>query len=276
MLDSAIWILIASVFAPTALAVVSLWVYRKWQDRDGRTQPIVGKRITGAGEQLRKRIDDDTDKMFMGLTTLFFIGPYFIAAWALKQTGWAQLKFSPNDWILIAAFALMFAWSLRVIVRHGGARRRSIAGLKAELFTAQELNRLIGEGCTVLHDVPGEGFNLDHVVIGPQAVYLVETKSFRKPRKNDTGNYFKVAYDGDVLRFPGATTRKPLEQARRQAQWLASYLKQTLGQSVAVIPTVALPGWWIESPGMAGNDGVRVFNPTGRGAAFISQTRGDG
>jgi hypothetical protein len=276
MLDSTIWILIASVFAPTALAVGSLWAYRKWQDRDGRTLPIVGKRITGAGELLRKRIDDDTDKMFMGLTTLFFIGPYFIAAWALKQTGWSQLKFSPNDWILIAGFVLMFAWSLRVIIRHGGARRRSIAGLKAELFTAQELNRLIGEGCTVLHDVPGEGFNLDHVVIGAQAVYLVETKSVRKPRKNDTGDHFKVAYDGDLLRFPGATTRKPLEQARRQAQWLASYLKQTLGQSVAVIPTVALPGWWIESPGMAGNDGVRVFNPAGRGAAFMSQTRGVG
>ncbi|MEO6967619.1 MAG: hypothetical protein ABI132_04075, partial [Rhodanobacteraceae bacterium] len=31
-------------------------------------------------------------------------------------------------------------------------------------MTAQELNRLVGDGCQVLHDVPGEKFNLDHVL----------------------------------------------------------------------------------------------------------------
>lgn len=276
MFDSTIWILIVSAFLPTAVAVTFFWGFRTWQNRSGQTLPIAGKRITGAGEQLRTRIEDATDKMFMGLMTLFFIGPYFVAAWALQQTTWSKLKFAADDWILVTAFSVAFVWALRVIIRSGGERRRSIAGLKAELFTAQELNRLIGQGCVVLHDIPGEGFNLDHVVISPQAVYLVETKSFRKPRKSDAGDHFKVTYDGELLRFPRIATRKPIEQAKRQAQWLSSYLKQTLNQPIAVMPTVALPGWWIDSPRGAGNSSVRVFNPAGNGAAFMSEMRSAG
>jgi hypothetical protein len=61
-------------------------------------------------------------------------------------------------------------------------------------------------GCTVLHDVPGHRFNIDHVVIGPRAVYAVETKSVRKPKEN-----YKVIYDGERLHFPGFADRKRLE-----------------------------------------------------------------
>jgi hypothetical protein len=271
-----IWIsivLVASVFAPSFLGIALLWAYRKWQDRDGRTCPIANKRIYGAGEQLRKRIDDETAEMSAALMVLLFIGPYFVAAWALIHFNREEVKVTWGTWMLVAGFLLMLAWALRKIIRHGTVRRRCLAGLKAELFTAQELNRLMGSGCIVLHDVPGEGFNLDHVIVGPHAVYVVETKSVRKPRKGVSNDHFKVLYDGEALRFPDFISRKPMEQARRQARWLAEYFKRATGRQIPVIPVVALPGWWVDSAQAKGKDIVRVFNPSGRGANFMT---GDG
>ena len=273
MASLTIFIVIASIFIPTLVAIGFLWIYRKWRDRDGSRSPIEHKVIFGAGEQLRKRVDDLTDSMNGGLTTLFFLGPYFLAAWALPKLDWARLKVTFGDWLLIAAFLLMAVWAVRRIIVHGNMRRRALAGLKAELYTAQELNRLIGMGCTVLHDVPGEGFNLDHVVIGPRGVYMVETKSVRKPKGRAGGKSHVVAYDGECLRFPNRLTREPLEQARRQAQWLSHLLSRAMGRAMRATPTVALPGWYIEGRA-TGKDPVRVFNPAGQGAAFMADRSG--
>jgi hypothetical protein len=49
----------------------------------------------------------------------------------------------------------------------GTARREDDnlrAGYDAELAVGQELDKLMREGAWVFHDVPGENFNIDHVV----------------------------------------------------------------------------------------------------------------
>jgi hypothetical protein len=69
-------------------------------------------------------------------------------------------------------------------------------GAKAEVEVGRALDVLAHEGYDVLHDVQLSGqANLDHVVSGPNGVYLIETKSHR----------FK----------PGAPKR-----AKGQAKWL--------------------------------------------------------
>lgn len=267
-------IVVLSVLVPTAFAILCAWIYRKWQDREGRRSPLENKQIFGPGEQLRKRIEGHTDNMMGGLIALFWLGPYFLAVWALPKIDWTSVKFGFGEALLVSAFGIFVACSIRLVVRNGRARRMALEGLKAEIYTAHELNRLIASGCTVLHDVPAEGFNLDHVVIGAKAVFLVETKSVRKPAKNAVDSH-KVAYDGMKLRFPHFTSSSPIDQAKREAEWLRKYLQSTLRRNVPVVPTVALPGWWIDSPKMAAADSVRVFNPAGRGAAFMSSS-GDG
>lgn len=69
-------------------------------------------------------------------------------------------------------------------------------GAKAEIEVGHALDSLMREGFEVRHDIQrGREANLDHVVSGPNGVYLVETKSHR----------FK----------PGAPKR-----AKAQAKWL--------------------------------------------------------
>lgn len=266
-------IVAGSVFVPTLIAVGLFWGYRIWQDRDGRRSPIENRPVYGAGEQLRKRVEAHTDEMMLGLAMLFFLGPLFLAFWAMQRVDWSLVRLGFGDWLLVAAFLLMAGSSIWRIFRNGKQRRMANAGLQAELYTAQELNRLMALGCTVLHDVPGERFNIDHVVIGPRAVYAVETKSVRKPRATDAKDHFKVVYDGKSLRFPDFTNTKKLHQTKRQAEWLSAYLRRALGRPVPVIPALALPGWWIDS-GPTSPPEVRVFNPAGRGAQFMAERAG--
>ena len=88
-------------------------------------------------------------------------------------------------------------------------------------------------------------------------------------RLNRRSRSATVAFDGSTLRFPDFVTSTPLEQARRQAQSLSNFLRETLGESVYVQPAVALPGWWIEKAeaGKAGD--IFVFTPMGRGCEWF-------
>lgn len=265
-------VVIASFCIPIAIAVGLFWGYRKWQDRDGRRSPIESRAIYGAGEQLRRRIEDHTDEITLALMMLFFLGPAFIAVWALQHVDWSTTRFTLWDYFMAFVFVLMVGGAVQRIFKHGKQRRIANMGLQAELFTAQELNRLMALGCTVLHDLPAEGFNIDHVVIGPRAVYAVETKSVRKPPASRDRDHFKVRHEGNLLRFPGFSDSKRLQQTKRQADWLARYLHQAVGRAVPVTPALALPGWWIDSAGNAASSDVRVFNPSGRGANFMADT----
>ena len=73
---------------------------------------------------------------------------------------------------------LIFAgWKLHALMR----RYRTLKlGYEAEAAAAEELNRLMRHGYWVFHDVPGDkAFNIDHVVVGPNGVFGVETKGAR-------------------------------------------------------------------------------------------------
>lgn len=262
-------VLFLSILIPLGFAVLSILGYRWWIGRDKRRSPLSGKLHHSAGEQLRARMRDHSDDMMGGWMLMLMSGPLFMLAWALQFVPWRHVEFGTREAICIIGAVVLFALGLRSFLHHAGLRRQAGEGLAAERMTAQELNRLIGSGCQVLNDVPGEGFNLDHVVVGPRGVVMVETKSFKKPPKGKGDHHYKVQYDGKGLLFSNWATTEPITQARNQAQWLARYLGTAVGRDVPVVPAVALPGWWVDSPKGSAQPDVRVFSPKGRGAQFM-------
>ncbi len=134
------------------------------------------------------------------------------------------------------------------------------AGYDAELAVGQELDQLMCQGARVFHDLPGEQFNIDHVVISPRGVFAVETKGYTKQIGSD-GRAGKtnatVIFDGSALRFPGWTTPEPLQQAERQAKWLSKWLSSATGDTHTALPVLALPGWFVDRQGRGG---VRVYS----------------
>ena len=55
-----------------------------------------------------------------------------------------------------------------------------------------------------------------------------------------------VITQSEALRFPHSRETKPIEQAKRNAAWLADYLRNETGEPVEVFPLVVLPGWFVK------------------------------
>jgi len=261
--------LLVAFFIPLAFAAVAVVAYLWWIKRDKRRSPLTGKLHHSPGEQLRTRMQEHADEMIGGWMIMSLSVPLLMLAWALQFVPWHQLKVGSREGLFVLGAVVVFAVGLRGFLRHAHLRRRAREGLAAELMTAQELNRLASAGCQVLHDIPGESFNLDHVVVGPRGVVVIETKSFKKPPKGGGDSHYKVQYDGKGLLFQGWATTEPITQALANARWLHDYLRKAINRDVPVIPAVALPGWWIDQTKGADQSAVRVFAPAGRGTQFM-------
>lgn len=101
-------------------------------------------------------------------------------------------------------------------------------------------------------------FNLDHVLVGPSGVFLIETKTFSKPVRRDA----RVEYDGREVRVRGfKPDRDPVQQAEASSRWLAELLEQMVGRPCFVRPVVLFPGWYVDDTARKGQALVWVLNP---------------
>lgn len=244
-------ILFLAMVVPLFLVVACLFIWRLWLRRDKRRSPLNLKVINLPGEQARKQMIKHDETALEAMALVVALGPIFLAAWALGRLSrvipdWTQVRFGAGDLLLLVVMLMMLVWSVWRVIRHTGFRRRYREGLEAELSVAQCLMPLMADGAVVYHDFPADKFNIDHIVIGRCAVFAVETKSRKKP--GDGGrDSARVAYDGSKLAFPNHFETLPVEQARRQAEWLARFLASGVGDPVRVVPVLALPGWFVES-----------------------------
>jgi hypothetical protein len=103
-------------------------------------------------------------------------------------------------------------------------------------------------GFRVFHDVPFDGYNIDHVVVGSPGVFVVETKARRKWNAAPTRQPgHMVRYDGKQLIWPsGLTDRFGLEQTERNTRTLGEWLTKATGDRVECKGILTIPGWWIE------------------------------
>lgn len=262
-----LFLFIPLLFLPLGLILAGL-LFLKWRDRrDARRLPFDSKTLPNqAGAQIRKRLDDAVDEFWTVAGVALFAGPMIpliiVVAEAPRKT---PELFHFSDWS-ISLYLVMLVGGV-VVLLHQARRylltmRRCREGLAAELATAHGLQSLIPEGLLVFHDLPADGFNIDHVVVGKSVVFAIETKSRKKPATTGKASA-RVRYDGKTLRFPEHVETKPLEQAAHQARWLAEFLTGATGNPVRVIPVLALPGWYVEltaSLPTTSND-VRVVNP---------------
>jgi len=164
----------------------------------------------------------------------------------------------PTILVLILLAALFEAYFLFKLVQLINRRRKFRLGYEGELAVGQELNQLLQDGYTVYHDFPADNFNIDHIVVGSAGVYAVETKARQKPTTGDGKSDAKVVYNGKMLQFPDWKETEPLEQARRQAQWLSKWISSAVGDPIDTQPVVALPGWYVDR---TSSKGIPVINP---------------
>jgi hypothetical protein len=249
-------VILGITFAGPVAAMVLL-VRRKKSTRAARRSPLTAHLLRGPGHSLRERLEDSRLDVGFDVAVLMVVPNLLLALYLL------QLHFQrrpPSMWVNAVFAALcvgLIGYSIRALLRKSADMDKLRKGLDAEVAVGQELDQLMRQGAVVFHDFQAEKFNIDHVVIAPQGVFCVETKGYTKALGADAAAAARVEFDGVVLRFPGWQTSKPLEQAARNAQWLARWLSSATATEMTVIPVVALPGWFVERKGRGA---ARVFS----------------
>jgi hypothetical protein len=153
--------------------------------------------------------------------------------------------------LLVVCYAALRIWRARPRLKNLGQ------ALDGERVVGQFLERLREKEFQVFHDVVGDGFNVDHVLVGPSGIFTIETKTWSKPISGNP----QIFFDGETIQIGGLSPeRDPIIQAKAQASWLRSLLLESTGKRFEVRPVVVFPGWFITGPA-GGSKEVWVLEP---------------
>jgi hypothetical protein len=238
-------LVLSAILVGPGLAVAFLLVRRK-VIKATRRSPIGISLLRGPGHTLREQLDEETSNIIWDLLILS-VFPLMMLALYLAQARFLGLdRLRGVEYVYLVAVVATIAYLVRRIVMRGARLSNLKAGYDAELAVGQELDALMRRGAIVFHDFPAEGFNIDHVVITRNCVYVVETKGYTKLTRLKGREAATVEFDGLRLKFPTWTTDEPILQAERQAKWFADWIKRASGHPIPVRPVVALPGWFVQ------------------------------
>jgi Nuclease-related domain len=203
-----------------------------------KRSPLKDRPLRNPGQSLDEQIRDLTYD-YLVWPTLFAM---FLVIWAAVEWFRYIRPQAPNPllYTIVGLAAAMFA-----VYRftRGLTRLRTLRlGRDGEKAVGQFLEALRERGYRVFHDVVGNGFNVDHILIGPAGIFTVETKTRSKPRR-DT----RVTFDGEAIRISGfAPDRDPVIQAKAQACWLRELLDESSGRRFDVRSVIVYPGWYVD------------------------------
>jgi hypothetical protein len=218
-----------------------------------------------AGESL----DEQLDELIHDKAVPYILAPLVLWAFTLVEFV-AWLQHAPPRPGLYAALALIASG---VAVYQLRALRRRIERIKlgrdGEREVGQVLDELRERGAKVLHDIVADGFNIDHIVIAPQGVVAIETKTWRKP-----GSKSKISARGGVIYIDGKPSMSnPIDQATRNADWIRKRFRESIKTEVPVAAVVLFPGWWVDGADVETKDQAWVLNPKGLGAYLANEPR---
>lgn len=218
--------------------------------------PIRDTPLRDPGQSLRESLDD----LLLDVAYPWFMTA-ILAAVTAGMEWWRWWFVSPPVPKTLTFIAIVIvgiaSWKWRSVK----AEARLIkTGLKGERSTGQLLqSELLPVGYEVFHDCCFDGFNVDHVAIGPGGVFALETKTRSKPPGDA-----RVTYDGRQVLVNGMEPdRDPVAQARAGASRIRDVLAEYAGFETEVRGVVLFPGWYVESKGKTQ---TWVLNPK----AFVS------
>ena len=242
----------------------------RWYQKRRRVSPLSAGLLRSPGYSLSQQIIDKQLDLAFGLTlsTLSLVIPYLLY---VQGIAYDSSGIGVTGAVVLGLIFLAAATGFTLVALSRLQRLRT--GLEAETAIGQALETIIPNGYRVFHDIDADGFNIDHIAVGPGGVYVIETKGRRKPLIAVGGRQtkgFKVIFEKNALQFPGWRETAPLEQIRRNTKWVSNWLGQATGEPVFTTGVLALPGWYIERKSAPpplltnGKDIQSVINGRGR------------
>ena len=207
---------------------------------DNKRSPLKDKPLRQPGQSIQEQID----KIFEDKVIPYILFPAFMFIFAVIE--WVRFIYPSKPQPIIATIIVLIsiAYCAPKIIRV----RREIVNLRlgsdGEKIVAQTLDDLRQDGCVILHDIIGDEFNVDHIVVSTKGIFVIETKTYSKPDKNS-----KVHFDGESkLEIDGIGDKSSvIDQVMANSKWIQEILKKSTGRIFNTRPVVLFPGWWTDS-----------------------------
>jgi hypothetical protein len=268
-MDFRFWFAVALL--GVSISVLYFAMKRKFAEEARKSRsPFSEKLLRPPGESLRLRIDHISDSM---LSTCMMIGGLVVLPVLVIVN--IPVETLPSGLVLFLSIpALCYAFAVvqwRKLCRLRDELRNYQLGFDGERYVGTELNQLMSRGYRVYHDFVFDmkaggdktTFNIDHIAVGPEGVFAIETKTRRKPKGSRVEGQepHEVIYTGTALKFPsGFEDRGSIAQALRNAGDLSKWLTGSSATRTSVGAVVAIPGWMVDR--------------TGKGAVSVLSARG--
>jgi len=194
---------------------------------------------------------------------LFLVWFTPIVLWVGIMIGISLSSFLNKIYAFEISMILISIWGLLICIyrkRIEQSMDNLFLGYEGEVFVGEVLDSLKEKGCKIIHDFQythckGKS-NIDHIIIAPQGVFTVETKTVSKIESSDE----KIVYDGETVRLnSGRPLENPLNQAEAEARALKEFIYKQCKKEIFVRPIVVYPNWYIIDKSNSNNRKVFVW-----------------
>jgi len=212
---------------------------------NAKKDPILLDPLPNPGESLERMLDDAIiDRVMQWCLMGAFVLMLVAYEWSISLF---RLPRSPAMMTIVAVPVIGFCgWKLLKAISD---LKHMKLGLRGEKAVGQYLERLREFGYFVLHDLverdsSGSEFNIDHILVGPGGIFVLETKTRSKPAKGEA----IVRYDGDRVSVDGGQWDEgPIRQVKAAVATVRRIIEETTGRmDIPIRPVVLFPGWFIE------------------------------
>ncbi len=213
----------------------------KLVNKEQKKSPLIDNPLRLPGQSIDEEIKKIIDNEVMSYVLLPVMMILF-SVW--NWLSWYQVIPVSNPAILTIIAIGLSVYSYFRLLKVKKRVKALQLGLDGERAVGQSLDSLRTCGFRVFHDIVGNGFNLDHVIVSEYGVFSIETKTYSKPKKGEC----KIIVNGEGISINGrAHEAKILIQAMAQKSWLEKQIVKLTGIECSVRPVVLFLGWYIEN-----------------------------
>ena len=241
-------IIVSVLFLVPLFLLLGIVTYTKRILSRDRVSPLGEDLLRPAGYSLQKSIDDlqlDLMEAFIAIP----ITSSFVPLMLLINEKLLNKTFGLAIWLICGvAVALIVGYQIVRAIKIVKKLASYRLGLACEMAVGQELEQVIrpaNHPYRIFHDIQFEGFNVDHLVVTPHGVFVIETKGRSKPVV-DGKKQARVRLEKDTLYFPKHSEKQPLEQVKVNVRAVKKWLSESTGFDVPIAGVLVLPGWYID------------------------------
>jgi hypothetical protein len=217
-----------------------------------KSSPLKDRPLRRPGQSLD---DEIFDRAWDGVISYYLLA-FMMVTLVVIEWVWWFIDVPRNPYIFTLGVSPVFVFSL-FRIRQGFKKLKPLKlARRGEIAVGQFLEHFREDGARVFHDLVGDKFNVDHVLVCKQGVFVIETKTYSKPKDG------RIVFDGKKILVDGYDTEsKLLTQARAEASWLKRLIKDSTGKYIDVAPVIVFPGWFVETTKEGEKSDVTVLNP---------------